>query len=85
MIVLSISCLIGAVVCLFLNALLDDCPGFIRLILGFIILMTALLAGLMLASNKHETTRLIHRYQQGDYELEIRVKKEKIDTLYVFK
>lgn len=30
-------------------------------------------------------TEIIHRYQKGDYELELTITKEKVDTIYIFK
>lgn len=35
-------------------------------------------------NNNQYHTKIIHRYQQGDYKLELKVDRDKVDTLYIF-
>lgn len=36
-------------------------------------------------SQTRDNTEIIHRYEQGNYSLEVRIDEDKIDTLYIFK
>lgn len=68
----------------FLVALSAEPFAFILLVLGCI--------GVVYSCHENETpsqdeqnTELIHRYQQGDYSIELRTDGDKVDTLYIFK
>ena len=54
-------------------------------VIAILIFAIFILTTQMERSNSYWHTKLIHRYQQGDYSLEIIVERDKVDTLYIFK
>lgn len=54
-------------------------------IVGILITVFSLESETETLSNEERDTKLIQRYQQGDYSLEVRIDGDKVDTLYIFK
>lgn len=52
---------------------------------GIIVTAVSLLPGREILSEDERNTEIIRRYQKGDYQLELKVDGDKVDTLYIFK
>lgn len=86
LLIISIACLITGI--FIAISLCDDQLGILIGILFVILGSSGTTASIIYMQDRsnsaNENTKIIHRYQQSDYELEIKVNKEKVDTLYIF-
>lgn len=82
LIIIIIVAVIGIISC---TACAEDEFGIctmLNTLLLIVLIPTCLILG---TSNKYNSTRIVNQYKSGDYELEIKIGKDKVDTLYIFK
>lgn len=79
-------CIIAVVILIMiLVAIVEGDFNIISTVVTVLLMALFLLSFILGSSHPEVTTSIVERYKRGDYELELRIKENKIDTVYIFK
>lgn len=80
-----IFCILAVIIIIMiLSAIAEGNYGIICTVITVLLGALFLLSFILGSSHPKVTTSIIERYKEGDYQLELKVDGDKIDTLYIF-